>query len=167
MGIRFEIHNAPEFARDLVGKVFGKKPLYLDGRCDAFFFGCPCGKEDNPGKPSFWINVVHHRRHLIQKIQEVYGVSLEYESLLNGAGCIGGLASHVEKLYQSSGPKREVEQKEKETARVQRLQDVADRLVRMGILRVMPSGDFPPDRADRIYREAEGERGLPGVHDPA
>lgn len=166
MGIRYHSDHASEFTREFVSKVFGKRPLYLDGRCNSFFFGCPCG-EENPGKPNFWMNIVHHRRHLIQKIEETFGVSLEYESLLNGAGHIGGLADHVEKLYQSSGSKRERDQKEIETSRVLRLQDVAERLVRMGILRVMPSGDFPPDRADRIYREAEGKGSLPGVDHPA
>lgn len=165
MGIRFE-SNTFGFARRLLAEVFGKRPLFIDGRWDIFFFGCPCRKDGDPGNPHFQLNIRSHRQHLIQKIESVYKVSLESEALLNGSGCIGGLARHVEELYETSGSKREKEQKEKEAARVSRLQDAAHRLFRMGILRGMSSGDVPAHRADCIYREAEREGSLPRLKHP-
>lgn len=163
MGIRFESEKATPFTRELLARVYDKKPLFIDGRWDIFFLGCPCGKDENPGKPEFRLRFREHRRHLLEKIYEVYGIYLEYDELLNGAGCLGGLSEHVERRYKTSESRRQKEEKENETSRVLGLQNAAHRLHRMGVLRILPSGDVSADRAGRIYREAERERGSPGL----
>lgn len=166
MGIRFEAVHSTPFLREFADTIYDWKPLYLDGRWNIFFNGCPCRRDGDIGKASFLVNLSKHRNHLLLKIHEVYGVEVEKEALLNGSGTLGGLAKHVEKLYRSSGSLRERQEKEKETARVQRLQDAALRLHRMGVLRILPSGDIPADRTDCIYREAEREGSLPGLDHP-
>ena len=167
MGIRFELIHAIPFTREFVSAIYDWKPLILDGRWDVFFNGCPCRQDGDIGRIHFLLNLGTHRRHLIQKIEQVYGVEVQREALLNGSSTMGGLAKHVERLYQSSGPLREQKEKDKETRRVLGLQDTAARLHRMGILRILPSGDIPADRANCIYRAAERQGGLSRLDPPS
>ena len=167
MGIKFEFANATPFIRDFVASIYDWKPIYIDGKWDIFFNGCPCGRQGDIGEAAFILNVRKHREHLIRKIYETYRIEVQKEALLNGSATLGGLARHVEKLYQSSGPLREQRAKEAETARVLRLQDAAHHLHRLGLLRILPSGDVDADRADRIYREAERQGGLPRLLPPS
>ena len=165
-GIRFQVANATPFVRDLLRNVFDQRPLYINGRWDIFYFGCPCKCDGDIGKPRFQIHLRKHRIHIIERIQDTYGVFLDMGDLLNGSGHLGGLAEHVERLYLTSEARRQKEVKAKEDDRVSRLQGALDRLSRLGVVRVMPSGDVDADWADRIYREAEREGSSPRLSNP-
>jgi hypothetical protein len=165
-GIRFQAENAPPFVRSLLRDVFDQRPLYVNGRWDIFFFGCVCRRDGDIGKAAFQVRLRDHRNHVLEKIRGTYGVHLEMDDLLNGSGHLGGLADHVERLYLTSEARRQKAVKAEESARLSRLQGALDRLSRLGIVRVMPSGDVDPNWADRIYREAEAEGSPPRFPDP-
>jgi len=155
MGIRFELEGAIPFTRDFLSDIWGKRPLYIRGRTDIFFYGCPCGKDGDIGRMAFQLNLKLHRMHIREKIYELYGILVEDDDLKNGAGHIGGLAEHVQRLHQASWTGKRKAEKEAKASHLQRLQDTAYDLARLGLLRILSSGDIPADRQDRVTRQVE------------
>jgi hypothetical protein len=149
MGLRFSSEDAIPFTREVVSAVWNKRPLFIRGGSDIFFFGCPCGKDGNIGRVEFRLNIEIHRKHVLEKVEEIYGVPLGREALLNGSGKIGGLAHHVQELLQAPGTREREKKAEATAAYLRRLQSelgfVGD-YPGLGHLRALPPGGSSPDR---------------------